>query len=287
MPKILLLTGLALAAVITIGVYINRDQPEQSAQAPVQSASLEEATIAAGGMPNASLDGAAIDALRQRLDDEVRARRALEQRVSELVRQVATLESGSVDPAASGETAAAGDDTTTQTSDRREAGWFNTQALIESGMDDMLAGELQSFYEQIEMDRLYLRDQSLREDWDRDAYRSALDELEDRESELRQRLGEEGYDAYLYASGQPNRVAVTSVIASAPAGQVGIEAGDHILRYDNQRIYNWFELREATAGGNIGDTVAVEVDRDGQTLQFYLARGPLGIRMNTLSVAPD
>ena len=287
MPKNLFLTGLALVIGITIGVYVTRDRNDETAQAPARAASLEERAIAADVTPAASFDGAAIDALRQRLDDEARARRALEQRVSELVRQVATLESASADPAAGGETAAADDVTTTETSDRREAGWFNTEALIESGMDDMLASELQLFYEQIEMDRLYLRDQSLREDWDRDAYRSALDELEDRESELRQRLGEEGYDAYLYASGQPNRVAVTSVIASAPAGQVGIEAGDHILRYDNQRIYNWFELREATAGGNIGDTVAVEVDRDGQTLQFYLARGPLGIRMNTLSVAPD
>ena len=286
MPKNLFLTGLALAIGITIGVYATRDRNDEAAQAPARAASLEERSIAAGVTPAASFDGAVIDALRQRLDDEARARRALEQRVSELVRQVEMLESASADPATGSETAA-DDDTTTETSDRREAGWLNTQALIESGMDDMLAGELQLFYEQIEMDRLYLRDQSLREDWDRDAYRSALDELEDRESELRQRLGEEGYDAYLYASGQPNRVAVTSVIASAPAGQVGIEAGDHILRYDNQRIYNWFELREATAGGNIGDTVAVEVDRDGQTLQFYLARGPLGIRMNTLSVAPD
>ncbi len=287
MPKNLFLTGLALVIGITIGVYVTRDRNDETAQAPARAASLEERTIAADLTPAASFDGAVIDALRQRLDDEARARRALEQRVSELVRQVEMLESASADPATGSETAAADDDTTTETSDRREAGGFNTQALIDSGMDDMLAGELQLFYEQIEMDRLYLRDQSLREDWDRDAYRSALDELEDRESELRQRLGEEGYDAYLYASGQPNRVAVTSVIASAPAGQVGIEAGDHILRYDNQRIYNWFELREATAGGNIGDTVAVEVDRDGQTLQFYLARGPLGIRMNTLSVAPD
>ncbi len=287
MPKNLFLTGLALVIGITIGVYVTRDRNDETAQAPARAASLEERTIAADVTPAASFDGAVIDALRQRLDDEARARRALEQRVSELVRQVEMLESASTDPATGSETAAADDDTTTETSDRREAGGFNTQALIDSGMDDMLAGELQLFYEQIEMDRLYLRDQSLREDWDRDAYRSALDELEDRESELRQRLGEEGYDAYLYASGQPNRVAVTSVIASAPAGQVGIEAGDHILRYDNQRIYNWFELREATAGGNIGDTVAVEVDRDGQTLQFYLARGPLGIRMNTLSVAPD
>jgi len=79
---------------------------------------------------------------------------------------------------------------------------------------------------------------------------------------------------------------VTSVLASAPAGQAGIEAGDHILRYDNQRMYNWRDLRTATTSGDISDVVEVEVDRDGETLQFYLARGPLGIRMDSLSVAP-
>ena len=286
MPRLLLLTGLALVAGITIGAYATRDSLDESAQAPAGTRPAESSSIASNAGAGSSFDGADIDALRQLLDDEMRARRALERRVRDLGRQVETLERAAADPAVGNDPAATGDADSAATGDRRAAGWFDTQALIDSGMDDALAGELQLFYEQVEMERLYLRDQSLREDWDRQAYRSALDEIEDREGELRQRLGEEGYDAYLYASGQPNRVAVTSVIASAPAGQVGIEAGDHILRYDNQRIYNWFELREATAGGNVGDTVAVEVDRDGQTLQFYLARGPLGIRMNPLSVAP-
>jgi S1-C subfamily serine protease len=116
--------------------------------------------------------------------------------------------------------------------------------------------------------------------------RDEFRQLDDKEESLRDQLGESAYDAYLYASGQSNRVAVTSVLASAQAGQAGIEAGDHILRYDNQRVYNWRDLRTATTSGDISDVVEVEVDRDGETLQFYLARGPLGIRMDSLSVAP-
>ena len=99
-------------------------------------------------------------------------------------------------------------------------------------------------------------------------------------------LSEAEYDSYLYASGQTNRVAVTSVLESAPAATAGIEPGDHIIRYDNQPIYNWRELREATSNGQIGETIAVEIDRDGDIVELYLARGPLGIRMNSLSVAP-
>jgi S1-C subfamily serine protease len=77
------------------------------------------------------------------------------------------------------------------------------------------------------------------------------------------------------------------VLESAQAGTAGIKPGDHIIRYDNQRIYNWRDLREATAGGSISDTVALEVEREGETIEFYLARGPLGIRMDSVSVAPQ
>jgi len=158
--------------------------------------------------------------------------------------------------------------------------------LIESGMDSVQASQLKVLFEQLEMERLHLRDRSAREGWDRARLRDEFRQLDDREESLKDELGESAYDAYLYASGQSNRVAVTSVLESAQAGQAGIEAGDHILRYDNQRVYNWRDLRTATTSGNISDVVEVEVDRDGETLQFYLARGPLGIRMDSLSVAP-
>ena len=76
------------------------------------------------------------------------------------------------------------------------------------------------------------------------------------------------------------------MLESAQAGQAGIRSGDYIMRYDNERIYNWRDLRSATTSGEISDTIEVEVERDGETLRFYLARGPLGIRMNSLRIAP-
>ena len=110
--------------------------------------------------------------------------------------------------------------------------------------------------------------------------------LDDREQALRDQLGDSAYDAYLYASGQPNRVAVTSVLASAQAAQAGIQPGDLIMRYDRERIYNWRDLRDATTSGNLADSIEIEVERDGDTLQFYVTRGPLGIRMDSRSIAP-
>jgi len=223
--------------------------------------------------------------LNQLLNKEIRARQALEQKLESLNDQMTNLESIVQSFKEAGDSEQVASDVNPDSSDPDDK-WFNEQALIESGMASSRALELKVFFEQLELERLYLRDQSIRENWDRAKYREAMQTLTNQEDDLRNQLSESEYDAYLYASGQTNRVAVTSVLASAQAGTAGIKSGDHIIRYDNQRIYNGFDLREATAAGNIEDTVALEVKRDGETLQFYLPRGPLGIRMNSVSVAP-
>ena len=280
----LIYVALAAAAGIGIGVMLGQ-QPATSESVPVAEGKAEAANAGAGA---ANRDTAApaivldLTELQRSLQDEIRARRALEKKLDRLVRRVAEM--GAEMEASPGTVAA--DDAATNNSEVAGQGWFDEQALIEGGMDSVQASQLMTFFEQLEMERLYLRDQAAREGWDRTRLRDEFRQLDDKEESLRDQLGESAYDAYLYASGQSNRVAVTSVLASAQAGQAGIEAGDHILRYDNQRVYNWRDLRTATTSGDISDVVEVEVDRDGETLQFYLARGPLGIRMDSLSVAP-
>lgn len=280
----LIYVALAAAAGIGIGVMLGQ-QSVTSESVPVAEGQAEAANAGAGA---ASRDTAApavvpdLTELQRSLQDEIRARRALEEKLDRLVRRVAKM--GVALEASPGTVAA--DDAPTNDSEVAGQGWFDEQALIEGGMDSVQASQLKAFFEQLEMERLYLRDQAAREGWDRARLRDEFRQLDDKEESLRDQLGESAYDAYLYASGQSNRVAVTSVLASAQAGQAGIEAGDHILRYDNQRVYNWRDLRTATTSGDISDVIEVEVDRDGETLQFYLARGPLGIRMDSLSVAP-
>ena len=277
--------GLAIGFGIVVGMMINDDSG--SSGATPESPDIGQAKPA-GDFPmgNADASGQAaarISELNRLLQDEIRARQALQQKLEALSDRVAALDSASEFDIPSQDFEQAGESLDDL---RPEQGWFDQQALLDSGMDNALVSELKLTFEQLEMERLYLRDRAAREDWDRDKTRSEMDVLESREDELRERLGESAYDAYLYASGQTNRVAVTSVLASAQAGQAGIRSGDHILRYDNQRIYNWMDLRSATTSGDISDTVQVEVERDGETLEFYLARGPLGIRMDSLRVAP-
>jgi hypothetical protein len=280
----LIYIALAAAAGIGIGVMLG----QQSATSESVPVAMDQAETANAGDGAASRDTAApavvldLTELQRSLQDETRARRALEKKLDRLVRRVAEM--GAAMEASPGTVAA--NDAITNDAEVAGQGWFDEQALIEGGMDSVQASQLKAFFEQLEMERLYLRDQAAREGWDRARLRDEFRQLDDKEESLRDQLGESAYDAYLYASGQSNRVAVTSVLASAQAGQAGIEAGDHILRYDNQRVYNWRDLRTATTSGDISDVVEVEVDRDGETLQFYLARGPLGIRMDSLSVAP-
>ncbi|MDH3636482.1 MAG: PDZ domain-containing protein [Gammaproteobacteria bacterium] len=287
MQNSLILASLALATGVVIGIFVqfDPDTPDVSVSVTEQDQALVASDQTTGQVFSSNLASDSLIALEQRLEEEIDARIALEKKLAELNRKITDLDRNAqlADDSNLAAKAEDQDESGLPGSDQR---WFNEQALIENGMNHSQALELKINFEQLELERLYLRDQSIREGWDRDRYREAQQALTSKEDELKNQLSESEYDSYLYASGQTNRVAVTSVLESAPAATAGIEPGDHIIRYDNQRIYNWFELRDATSTGEIGETIAVEVDRDGEIIELYLARGPLGIRMNSVSVAP-
>jgi hypothetical protein len=283
----LIIISLALVTGVAIGIFSQNDTETSvvTIPAPNQNTSIVSTDQKAGNNLGTDRSGADIAELNRLLQNEIKARQNLGQRVETLVQQMNSFRNDlqSSERAISSE----------QGGDDRESdlpvtyrGGFNEQALIDRGMNSSQASELKIYFEQLEMDRLYLRDQSIRESWGREKLAEAMQALESREDDLKSQLGESTYDAYLYAAGRSNRVEVTSVLEKGQAGMAGIMSGDQITRYDNQRIYNGFDLREATASGNIGDSVEVEIVRDGRTMQFYLVRGPLGIRMNSVSAAP-
>ena len=94
---------------------------------------------------------------------------------------------------------------------------------------------------------------------------------------LREELGDADYDRYLYATGQSNRVRVAEVIETSPGAQAGLQAGDVVLSYGGERVFNFRELIALTSAGEPGEMVAVELVRDGSTTQVYLPRGPIGM----------
>ena len=162
-----------------------------------------------------------------------------------------------------------------------------TQTLVRAGINEELAADIVRRRNEIDMRTLELRDRASREGYlNTGRYTRELNELREQDTSLREEIGDDYYDSYLYASGQSNRVRVASVIMGSPAEMSGMNDGDMILNYDNKRMFNWNELQDATSLGERGEYVNVTVLRNGQQLNLWIPRGPLGIRLGTARVKP-
>lgn len=97
------------------------------------------------------------------------------------------------------------------------------------------------------------------------------------EETLRAELGDAEYERYLQATGRPTRVNVRNVLPSSPADRVGLQPGDEIVAYGGKRVFDMDDLNRLTLEGQPGETVVLEVLRDGQPIQLFVPRGPIGI----------
>ncbi|MDH3647548.1 MAG: PDZ domain-containing protein [Gammaproteobacteria bacterium] len=228
-----------------------------------------------------------ISSLTEILNLEVAERRRLEGQISELASQVSKLtglrrltpEESKRLATISQQTRGLGNPADSGLSEAR---------FIEAGFPADVAARLKREMDQIALDRLYLRDQAVREGWlGSPRYRDELRALNKKQNEFRESLNSDEYDRYLYALGRPNRVIVSSVLTGSPAGESGLLAGDAILSYDGTRVYSPSEIRRETSGGNAGAVVPIEVMRDGQRQIIYVPRGPLGVNMGATSTRPN
>jgi hypothetical protein len=152
---------------------------------------------------------------------------------------------------------------------------FDAASLVAAGYPAREAERLRERWERLTLDRLELNNRALREGWLREP--RLQEEQRALDVAFREDVGEDGYDAFLYATGQPNRVRVREVIARSPASHAGMQPGDLIVSYDGERTFGARDLQLATAEGRRGDLVRVEVVRDGRPLTLRVERGPLGI----------
>lgn len=104
---------------------------------------------------------------------------------------------------------------------------------------------------------------------------------------LRQEIGDAEYDRFLYGLGQPNRVAVVDVFQSSPAAAAGLKPGDILLAYDGQRMFDGRDLREFTMASDPGQSVVLDVLRDGRQVSLYVPGGPIGIQLGARHKDPD
>jgi len=94
---------------------------------------------------------------------------------------------------------------------------------------------------------------------------------------LRAEIGDVEYQQYLEAYGRPTSVTVGSVLESSPGQLAGLQPGDEIVRYDGQRVFSTQDLNQQTMVGEPGQSVVVDVMRDGTLMQLVLPRGPIGV----------
>lgn len=102
----------------------------------------------------------------------------------------------------------------------------------------------------------------------------------DPEASLRAEVGDAEYEQYLEASGRPTVVEVTSILESSPAQRAGLQPGDQIRSYNGTRVFDTRDLYRNTMLGEPGDTVVVDVVRDGVLMQIVLPSGPMGVEIN-------
>ncbi len=202
---------------------------------------------------------------------------SLEQRLAELEDRVVALEEAQIARPASGE--ASTDNAIDPLVPRTPA--EQSVALVTAGFDTSEIDRILELHNQHQLERLEIRDQAAREGWlDTTDFRVALRNVGDRSARVRQELGDDGYDSYLYALGLSNRVALQSIIPQGEAALAGLRVGDIITAYAGDRVFRSSELQQATSAGERGEMVPIQVLRGEDILQFYLPRGPLGVTIS-------
>ncbi len=212
---------------------------------------------------------------RQRLNTEVASLRAELARVRK------------VDPAGGG---TAREKTPTGAPAGHEGGprGIDVDALVSAGFAEETVRSFKQRVDQMELDRLYLRDMASREGWLGTAkFREQNEALSLDLDGARDEYGEEFYDWMLYTTGHSNRISVGDVMDGSAAADVGLQPGDQIVAYDDERIFNASDLRERTSQGDAGEPTPVDVMRSGNRVRVYIPRGPLGVRVEPARSEPD
>ena len=225
----------------------------------------------------------AVELLRDELRRERSARLALAARVARLEAEPRVTEAPAVESSPAGRDEPEVDVTSTV----EPTGSFPAEQLIKAGFARADVEAYRERIDGIQLERLYLRDQAAREGWiDTPRFERASRELEQVLRDTRDEFGDELYDWTLYATGRPNRVRIAEVMDGSPAAEAGLEAGDILVRYGERAVFDPVELRQATRGGDAGESTAVEVVRNGERRRVFVPRGPLGIRLNRIFRRP-
>lgn len=156
---------------------------------------------------------------------------------------------------------------------RRNSREPRSEQLLAAGFSPSRAEWIAQRESQLELDMLEARYDAQRSG-DFSDFRQARDESA---RAFRDELGAEDYERYLEATGRSTSVTVSSVLDGSPAQTAGLRAGDRIVSYAGNRTYSMSDLNDAIVQGQPGQTVLVDIVRDGIPMQVALPRGAVGI----------
>jgi membrane-associated protease RseP (regulator of RpoE activity) len=278
MLKTLLLVLAGSAAGLGVAFWLQSTAPS----------SLDDQGASAAAVARPGVDGGASAARLAALEDafaaEVAQRAALEERVAELAAQLEALGERSAAPARGpGELAAGGPDPAVVEPARarfRGNGGASREDAERRAVEQFIAaGFAPDRAEWINRRTQELRMASLQAQYDatREGRPFEPGAALAGDRTLRTELGDADYERYLTALDRPTSVGVRDVLASSPAETSGLRAGDQIVAYDGQRVFDMRELNTLTLEGTPGESVVVGVLRDGQNVQLVMPRGPIGI----------
>lgn len=275
MLKTLLLVVAGLGAGLAIAFWL-QPSPATPSGAEAQSSVATAVEISGGGTASA----ARLAALEDALATEVERRVELEARVEELSaaleafgdRPTRTARAGSAtteepDPAAVERTRERFRRDADASPEERERRMI--EQLVAAGFAPDRAQWINRRSQELRMQALQAQYEARREGRPEPAGLG--------EGALRTELGDADYERFLSAMGRSTTVNVAGVLASSPAERAGLEPGDEIVAYNGRRVFDIAELNELTLGGATGESVVVDVLRNGQTFQLVLPRGPIGI----------
>lgn len=281
---------LAIAAGVLIGV-LGASIWAGNARWPGDPAAVAASSIKAfrtdpSGTPDSDRLAATVESLAQILNNEINERRVLNEQLEQLRSEITDLKQNlraRVEEAFQMESAVqqASDAAATQSATQEER-------YAAAGISPQQLQSIRSIQADSQLAAIELDDRARREGWyNTPRYFQEIQALTADTTAIRNLLGDDTYDRYLFASGIPNRLMVGSVIDSSPARKAGFRQGDVILRYAGERVFTTRQINELRSSGVRGEPVAVEILRDGRPLQLTIPRGPMGIAGAPTVVDPD
>ena len=252
-----------------------------AAAAIVLSATEPEPLHVANDIASANFDQSAatderIRALEVAVDEERQARQLLEDELLVLIAEVERLSEASeasedVQSVRLIDESRAAEFFRQSRGDRSDAGRAN--ALVEAGFTLARAEWILQRESELLVDSLQARFDAQRTG-DMQAMFAAGNLAE---STLREELGDAQYVQYLEANNRPTAVDVGRVLPSSAGHRAGLQSGDQIVSYDGQRVFSYSDLNNQTFSGEPGQSVVVDILRDGMPMQIVMPRGPIGV----------